>query len=181
MFMDLTENDVVKILKLLEESDFEELYLETGDLKLIVSKTGQTGLTRELEAVPAGPSRPADPIQQPAPPVRQEAGISATAGAKVQKGEVGGTASCEEEGLVAITASSVGTFYRFPKPGAPPFVEIGTFVTEDDTVCLLEVMKCYQSVKAKVRGYIAKILAENGQMVEFGQELFLIKLAENKE
>jgi acetyl-CoA carboxylase biotin carboxyl carrier protein len=86
-----------------------------------------------------------------------------------------------EEGLLKISSPMLGTFYRRPAPGSPPYVEEGTFVKEDDTVCLLEVMKVFNSVKAGVKGHIAKVCAESGDLVEYGQTLFLVKPADRVE
>ena len=71
----------------------------------------------------------------------------------------------------------LGTFYRAPKPGAPPFVEVGQWVSEEDTVCIIEVMKLFSTIKAGVRGRIERISAEDGQMVEFHQALFWVDAA----
>ncbi|MCX5910322.1 MAG: TRAP transporter large permease subunit, partial [Deltaproteobacteria bacterium] len=79
------------------------------------------------------------------------------------------------EGLVAIKAPMLGTFYRTPKPGAPPFVEVGAMVDKDDPVGIIEVMKLFNTVKAGVQGRIAQICAEQGQLVEYQQILFLIE------
>lgn len=76
----------------------------------------------------------------------------------------------------------LGTFYRTPKPAAPPYVEVGSLVDEEDPVCIIEVMKLFNTVKSGVRGRIAQICAEQGQMVEFQQTLFLVeKIPEEKE
>jgi biotin carboxyl carrier protein len=69
----------------------------------------------------------------------------------------------------------LGTFYRTPKPGAPPYVEVGSVVNEDDPVGIIEVMKLFNTVKAGVRGQIVQVCAEQGQMVEFQQTLFLVE------
>jgi acetyl-CoA carboxylase biotin carboxyl carrier protein len=69
----------------------------------------------------------------------------------------------------------LGTFYRAPKPDAPPFVEVGQLVTKEDVVCIIEVMKLFNMVRAGVRGRIAKICAENAQLVEYKQVLFLLE------
>jgi biotin carboxyl carrier protein len=71
----------------------------------------------------------------------------------------------------------LGTFYRAPKPGAPPFVDVGQDITADDTVCIIEVMKLFNAVKAGVSGRIAKICAKDGEMVEYQQTLFLVEEA----
>jgi len=83
--------------------------------------------------------------------------------------------SANAEGLVSIKASVTSVFYRKPSPEEPPFVEVGSEVNEDTVVCLLEVMKCFRSVNAGVKGKVEKILAESGQLVQNGTELFLIK------
>ena len=84
-------------------------------------------------------------------------------------------APLDEEGLTPIKSPMLGTFYGAPKPGAPPFVEVGQVASEDETVCIIEVMKLFNTIKAGIRGRIAKICAENAQMVEFQQTLFLLE------
>ena len=69
----------------------------------------------------------------------------------------------------------VGTFYRAPAPGAPPFVEVGSRVAAADTVCILEIMKLMNSIAAGVRGRVARICVENATLVEYGQPLGLIE------
>jgi len=79
------------------------------------------------------------------------------------------------EELVPIRATVTSVFYRKPSPEEPPFVEVGSQVTEDSVVCLLEVMKCYRSVLAGVSGTIAEICVESGQLVQNGTNLFLVR------
>ena len=74
-----------------------------------------------------------------------------------------------------MTAPLLGTFYVAPEPGAPPFTHVGAKVTEDTTVALIEVMKVFNSVRAGAKGTIVEVVAQNGQFVEYGQTLFLIK------
>jgi biotin carboxyl carrier protein len=69
----------------------------------------------------------------------------------------------------------LGTFYVAPEPGAPPFVQVGQQITEDTTVGLIEVMKVFNSVRATVKGTIVELVVQNGQFVEFGQVLFIVK------
>ena len=76
--------------------------------------------------------------------------------------------------LLTIEAPMVGTFYRAPKPDAPPFVAEGDVVKEGQVICIVEAMKLMNEIEAKVAGRIAKIVVENGQPVEFGQPLFLV-------
>ncbi|MBI2152179.1 MAG: acetyl-CoA carboxylase biotin carboxyl carrier protein, partial [Candidatus Rokubacteria bacterium] len=74
-----------------------------------------------------------------------------------------------------VKAPMVGIFYRAPAPGAPPFVEVASLVTENDTVCIIEVMKLMNSIRAGCRGRVVEICVENGAVVEFGQTLMVIE------
>jgi len=166
------QDDIIQILKIVGESKIDELHLEMGDLKLITKKTSAAKI-EEREPIPERPSEVA--VQQEAE--TQEATPVPTA--KIE--EMQPVSEAEGEGLTPIKASLLGTFYRAPKPGAPPFVEEGQAVTEDDTVCIIEVMKLFNTTKAGVRGYIRKICAEDGQLVEFNQILFLVEEAADEE
>jgi biotin carboxyl carrier protein len=76
---------------------------------------------------------------------------------------------------IEVTAPNLGTFYRSPTPGAPPYVEVGQHVEADDEICLIEVMKLYTPVKAGVTGTVAEICVADGDMVEYGQVLAIIE------
>ena len=76
--------------------------------------------------------------------------------------------------LLTVEAPMVGTFYRAPKPDAPPFVAEGDLVKEGQVLCIVEAMKLMNEIESKVAGRIAKVVVENGQPVEFGQPLFLV-------
>jgi acetyl-CoA carboxylase biotin carboxyl carrier protein len=79
------------------------------------------------------------------------------------------------DGLLAIAAPMLGTFYRAPAPGAPPFVDIGAAVEPDTVVCIIEVMKMMNSVHAGVAGTIVEVCAENAEVVEYGATLFEVR------
>jgi acetyl-CoA carboxylase biotin carboxyl carrier protein len=81
------------------------------------------------------------------------------------------------DGIVRVEAPMVGTFYRAPSPGAPPFVEEGAPVASGQTLCILEAMKLMNEIKADLDGVVRRIHVENGQPVEFGQVLFEIEPA----
>ena len=76
--------------------------------------------------------------------------------------------------LLTVEAPMVGTFYRAPKPDAPPFVNEGDAIKEGQVLCIVEAMKLMNEIEARVAGRIVKVLVENGQPVEFGQPLFLM-------
>jgi len=160
-FMTPTNREIIDILNLLNESDFDELRLEMAGLKLLFSKRAIDSPDRVLNKAerPLSPetSRSIERIQE-----KKELEVAEQ------------PAQLEEEGLIPIKAPLLGIFYRAPKPGAPPFVEVGDYVREDDTVCLVEVMKLFNTVKAGDKGRIVKICAESGEMVEYNQTLFLL-------
>jgi acetyl-CoA carboxylase biotin carboxyl carrier protein len=81
----------------------------------------------------------------------------------------------QADGLVAIEAPMLGTFYRAPAPGAAPFVDVGASVEPDTVVCLIEVMKMMNPVNAGVAGTIAEVCAENAALVEYGAPLFRVR------
>ena len=87
------------------------------------------------------------------------------------------TARAPEDGLVEVLSPLLGVFYRAPKPGEPPFVEVGQFVEDDTIVGIVEVMKLMNSVTAGVRGVVTHVLADNAQLVEPGQPLVGIRPA----
>lgn len=165
--MKLTQDELLAILKLFEASSFSLLNLETEDLKLRVSKGGPP---RQGEPAPAAGG--AEETQAPPPAGSIPAARPAVPDSPVVET---GTAAVAREGLLEIRAPMLGIFYRSPEPGAPPYVEVGTFVKEDDSVALIEVMKVFNSVKAGVRGQVVEVCAENGHLVEYGQVLFLVK------
>lgn len=160
-FMTPNNKEIVDILNLLNESDFDELHLEMTGLKLVFSKGAIDSPVRVLNKTESSsspePFRPVESSQE-----------------KMETEVAEQPDQFDEEGLIPIKAPLLGIFYRAPKPGAPPFVEVGDYVQEDDTVCLVEVMKLFNTVKAGVRGRIVKICAESNQMVEYNQNLFLI-------
>ena len=158
----------MQILKIVDESNFDELRIETDGLKLVLGKKGAVNLAQVLEI-----TKPQSISDKPSGVETAERKASV-----VIEGEtttVEPSLAPEEEGLLPVTAPILGIFYRTSRPGAAPFVEEGTLVAENDSVGLIEVMKVFTNITAGVRGTIVKVCAETGQMVEFGQTLFLIR------
>ncbi len=153
--MSLTADDVKEILRLLEQSSFDELNLETGGMKLVLHRSGAPR-SANVEA-----SAPAASAAAPAPAVAPA--VSAPASPP------------GEPGVVDVTAPLLGVFYRAPKPGAPPFVEVGQRVEPDTVVAIIEVMKLMNSVRAGVAGEVAAVSAKNGAMVEYGETLIRVR------
>ena len=165
--MELSEDDVLQILKLIDESKFDYFQLEVGELKITVSKGEPIPLTASPQTAAVAPAATPAAVTAPKP---------AAAPAQPPPTDVSKVAArAAAEGLVPITAPLLGTFYVAPEPGAPPFVQVGASVTEDTTVGLIEVMKVFNSVRAAVNGTIIEVVAQNGQFVEYGQTLLLVK------
>ncbi len=165
--MDLTEDEVLEILKLIEESSFDFLRVEIGDLKLTVSKGGYVPDASDETQAPAqetGDSAPGNPMTGPAPAAEPPSPPPSPAGKDL----------AGREGLVPVTAPMVGKFYAAPEPEAAPFVVKGGRVVDDTTVGLIEVMKVFTAIRAGACGVIGEVLVSNAQFVEYGQELFLI-------
>jgi acetyl-CoA carboxylase biotin carboxyl carrier protein len=164
--MPLSYDDVQNILKIIDSSALEEVHLEIGDLKLVVR--------RHAAPSPGGaPSVETSAVTSRATSARHGAATAAAA-ASSSATRPAAARRTHREG-VEVKAPMVGTFYRAPAPGAPPFVEVGSIVTEDDTVCILEVMKLMNSIKAGCRGRVVEICAENAALVEFGTVLVVIE------
>lgn len=173
----ISQDEVIQILRIVEDSTFDELCLEMGDFKLILKKHGGGESIKgpfKTEEVFAHPKVAHERQSVPMDVKQTEPGKVASAPEKDRR-EIEAIGANPEEGYIPIRSPMLGTFYRAPKPGAPPFVEVGRWVSADDSVCIIEVMKLFNTVKANVRGRIAKVCAENGQMVEYQQTLFLVE------
>jgi acetyl-CoA carboxylase biotin carboxyl carrier protein len=166
--MELTEEDVLEILKLFEQSKFDFLQLEQGERKITVSKGGYvptaSGNTRAAISSSTAASSSAAAAIAPA----QTATSAPQPEAKPAPSNI-------PAGLVAVTAPMVGKFYSAPAPSDPPYVEVGSKVAVGATVGLIEVMKVFASIKAETAGVVERILVTNGEFVEFGQPLFLLR------
>jgi acetyl-CoA carboxylase biotin carboxyl carrier protein len=136
-----------KLVKLMRTNDLTTVEVADGDRRILLKRGG--------EAVAFAPSPVGHAPAKSAGPT--EAAVS------------------EDAGLVPIKSIMVGTYYAAPAPDAPPFVSVGTGVDEETDVCVIEAMKVFNTIKADCRGTIAKVLVTNGQSVEFGQPLFLVK------
>jgi acetyl-CoA carboxylase biotin carboxyl carrier protein len=150
--MDLKE--LKTLLRLMEGNDVEELEVEEGGRRVRIRRRPVPGRVPPAGTIPAPPS-------------------AATAGFPLAPT----AAAAEASGLIPVESPMVGTFYRAPAPGAEPYVKEGDVIQKGTVVCIIEAMKLMNEIEAEVKGRVARILAENGQPVEFGQTLFLIEPA----
>lgn len=159
--MNLTNNDIEELLLLLDQVPLDEFELATDRFHLRLRRSGSEGWTQSLR-VASSPRRIDDREMPPAAdtkaaPVDDEAG-----------------APLDLEGRLAIRAPLLGTFYRAPRPGADPFVELGDHVDAETVVGIVETMKLMNSVYAGVRGTIAEIRKENAEFTEKDEVLMVV-------
>lgn len=170
---DVTGEELQALIEMFGESDWKSLSLQLEDFRIFLSRDAdhvvpawlaqgraETGGDTAKHAA-TGPAL-ADAAH---PPVARPVAESGAAP----------TAAGEPEGAVVIRAPNLGIFYRAPKPGAPPYVEVGDQVEADTEICLIEVMKLFTPVTAGVKGVVAGICVADGEMIEHGQPLFYIQ------
>ncbi len=162
--MALSPEDIRALISAFQSSDWDEMSLQYGDTRLDLTRNGHPPVGRQNAPVAAAPAAPV------AAPAAASAPVAPTAPAAPS----GPTSVAHPDGQ-KVTSPSLGLFWRSPQPGAPSFVEVGQQVDAEDTVCIVEVMKLMNHVKAGVSGKVVAILVDNGAMVEFGQTLVVVE------
>lgn len=155
-------SEIKELIKLVDQSSLQELEIQNEGYKLYLKKPGMT----ESVLVTHAPVHAAQPA-----PAYQPAAVPAGAETKPEQAD----RADETAGLHRIVSPMVGTFYHAPSPDAPAFVNVGDKVSEKTVVCIVEAMKLMNEIEAEVKGEIVQILVENGQLVEYGQPLFLVR------
>lgn len=160
--------EIKQIVELMNKNELSYFHFEKDDFVLKLKKGSDMEAVQEvLRSIPSGgigsmvsaPSGGEGSTQAVAVPQ-----VAEPAEPPAEKGE-------------EITSPMVGTFYRSPSPESDPFVKVGQEIDEDTTLCTIEAMKTFNEIKAERRGTILKILVDNGQPVQFGEPLFVIKPA----
>ena len=143
-----------KLIDLVEDSGIAELEITEGEEKVRITR-----------------ATVAQPLMQVAAPVNYAAAPAPMVSAPVAAAPVAAVDELKD----AVKSPMVGTFYGAPSPAAPAFVEVGQKVNVGDTLCIIEAMKLMNEIEAEKAGVVKKILAENGQPVEYGEPLFIIE------
>ncbi|AAU24121.1 acetyl-CoA carboxylase biotin carboxyl carrier protein [Bacillus licheniformis] len=156
----LNIDEIRQLIKLIDESSINEFTYENEGSKVELKK--QSGTVQTIQQVAAAP------VQAPAPEAQAKQAPVQDAPAKEEAAKEGGN-------FHKITSPMVGTFYASSSPEADPYVTVGSKVTESSVVCIVEAMKLFNEIEAEVKGEIVEVLVENGQLVEYGQPLFLVK------
>lgn len=173
--MDLSRDDILAILEVLERTNFAHFELRVGDTVITAGTSADHG---RLAFPRSGGLSAQDFAARPG-----ESATTSSANNAVPAPEGRFAADSQgppdvpdtESDLVDVVAPIVGAFYSCPEPGAPPFVEVGSQITVGETLALLEVMKMFNAVTAEVAGTVAEILIKDGEFVEFGQPLMRVR------
>lgn len=152
--MDLKE--IKRVIQMVEEAQISHLSLEMDGIKIEVKKEFSAPQTAHTSFV-----------------VPHHVPVSS----QVQEPVVVTPEKTVDVNLVPIKSQMVGTFYAASKPGAPPLVKVGDSIKPGQPLCIIEAMKLFNEIEAEQIGVIEKVCVENGAPVEFGQELFLIRIA----
>lgn len=156
--------EVRELIKLIDSSNIDEFEYKADGSTIKLKKQNNNVVTYEAAPVvetvvvsePKVVAAPA-PVAVAAPEVKEPVKVA------------------EDETLQKITSPMVGTFYSAPSPETPAYVKVGDRVSEDSVVCIVEAMKLFNEIEAEVNGEIVEILVKNGQLVEYGQPLFLVR------
>lgn len=150
-----------ELVRLMVENDLSELDLQDQQETVTIKRGGQP-----IVGVPMATHAPVMHSGQIAAPQAASDGDDAPGAAP---------AAADTTGLVPVTSPMVGTVYLSPNPESPPFVTSGASVGPDSTICLIEAMKVFSEIKAETAGTIERVLVSNGQAVQYGQQLFLVR------
>ncbi|MDP9263332.1 MAG: acetyl-CoA carboxylase biotin carboxyl carrier protein [Acidobacteriota bacterium] len=156
----MNQRELKDLIEFLIEKDITEFELERGDVKVRIRRGGEAAA-----AAPAAPYAPATPA--PASPALTLSVTTVPAAPPLP--------AAEEAGLHSVKSPIVGTYYDSPSPGSPPFVKVGDAVEAGQVLCIIEAMKLMNEIESDVAGELVKKLATNGQPVEYGQALFVVK------
>ena len=162
-----------ELIRLMVENELTEIDLKDEKETVSLRREGSQAPVVQVSPAPAAPLAAPAPVA-PAAPAAPAPAPAAPAPAAAPAAE---PSPADTSNLEQITSPMVGTFYSAAKPESPAFANVGDTVTADTTVCIVEAMKIFNEIKAEQSGVIEKVLVSNGDSVEFGQALFLVRPA----
>ncbi|MCM3359894.1 acetyl-CoA carboxylase biotin carboxyl carrier protein [Psychrobacillus sp. MER TA 171] len=164
--------EIREIIKLIDQSTLDEFSYETEGTKIKIKRGDKNSHKSTVQTIESSSVGELPKVQEVQTPAVQESPKAAAVESSVTK-----QAPVEEgnSSLHKITSPMVGTFYQSSSPDSPAYVEVGSKVTADSIVCIVEAMKLFNEIEAEVTGEIVEILVKDGQLVEYGQPLFLVK------
>jgi acetyl-CoA carboxylase biotin carboxyl carrier protein len=163
----MNQKELKELIEFLIEKDIAEFELERGDVRVKIKRAADPPAmappdSRYFTVQSAPVMVPASPAATSSVPGRADlAAASATPAA--------------DDGLHIVKSPIVGTFYESPSPGSPPFVKVGDVLEVGQILCIVEAMKLMNEIECDVAGELVKMLVANGQPIEYGQELFVVR------
>ncbi|GGH25161.1 acetyl-CoA carboxylase biotin carboxyl carrier protein [Paenibacillus segetis] len=157
-------DEIKELIELMDKTTLHELEIENEGSRLCIRRSKNDGVFVQPPVI-AGVPQIGVPTYVPTEPTNQGQSVESTVPSPRE----------QEANLHTIVSPMVGTFYRSSSPDANPYVNIGDKVGVKTTVCIIEAMKLMNELEAEVKGEIIDVLVENGQLVEYGQPLFLVK------
>ncbi|MGN1400362.1 MAG: acetyl-CoA carboxylase biotin carboxyl carrier protein [Bacillus sp. (in: firmicutes)] len=164
----LKVQEIRELIKLVDASSINDFVYEHDGTKVEMKKNIHIQPLQAEQQASLPVMEQAVPVQAPQSPTASSAAV------QTKPESVSEQVSSDEE-LHTITSPMVGTFYQSPSPDTKPYVTIGSRVSEDQVVCIVEAMKLFNEITAEVNGEIVELLVKDGQLVEYGQPLFLVK------
>ena len=162
--------ELKELIEFLKENKIGEFDLERGDLKVRI-KFAQEGASADLASLgrllAAAPAAVAAPVTLPA--------VQAAAVPSAPTATAATAAESDDASLHIVKSPIVGTFYEAPGPGTPAFVKVGDQVEQGQVLCIIEAMKLMNEIESDATGEIVKRFVQNGQPVEYGQQLFAVR------
>jgi acetyl-CoA carboxylase biotin carboxyl carrier protein len=160
----MNQKELKELIEFLIEKDIAEFELERGDVKVRIKRAAPASSapsSAETRFIAIPSAAPAAVVNGTVPPPVAPPAVTAT--------------EPPEENLHKVLSPIVGTYYESPSPGSPPFVKVGDSVEAGQVLCIVEAMKLMNEIEADAAGEIVKTLVANGQPIEYGQELFVIR------
>lgn len=160
--MDLKQ--IHELIKIVNKSNIGEISIEDKDGKVTIKQKEDKTVTMSAQAV-------APQVYNIAPPVPQ----APTTAPAITNAPAPASSPVQDENLITIKSPMIGTFYRKSSPDKPPFVEVGSEVSQGQVVCIIEAMKLFNEIESEISGTIVKVLVDDSSPVEYDQPLFLVK------
>jgi len=158
----MNQKELKELIEFLIEKDIAEFELERGDVKVRIKRRAEHAAVSPVHATPM-------PVVG-APMATNNAGAAPPAAVGLKE-----ASPAAEDNVHVVKSPIVGTFYESPSPGSPPFVKVGDKVEAGQVLCIVEAMKLMNEIESDVAGEIVKKLVNNGQAVEYGQDLFAVR------
>lgn len=158
---------IQELIKAVNKSELSELSIKDGDFEITIKQNPFSSTTGQQVVT----------VQAAQPVAQQVMASMPVQSAPVAEAQAPATESASTANTVTIKSPMIGTFYRSPKPGEPPFINVGDTVSAGQHICIIEAMKLFNEIESEVSGKVVKVLVDEASPVEYDQPLFLVERA----